>query len=127
MPDLLSKARSWLAGQLKAHAAVEVVYRRGEDLCELTAAKGQSLFGVDDGAGIAVNYESIDWLCDAADLVLDGEVALPEKGDRIEETDEGGAVQVYEVTAPGTEPAWRYRDPERLRLRIHSKYIGPTA
>jgi len=31
---------------------------------------------------------------------------------------------IYEVMAPGNEPPWRYSDPYRRTLRIHTKLIG---
>jgi hypothetical protein len=33
-------------------------------------------------------------------------------------------VFVYEVNAPGGQPPWRYSDPYRKALRIHTKHIG---
>lgn len=60
------------------------------------------------------------------DLVLGGATALPKAGDRVRETD-GGKVFVYEVMAPGNEPAWRYSDPYRRALRIHTKHVATEA
>jgi hypothetical protein len=48
---------------------------------------------------------------------------LPVAGDRIRET-VGERVFVYEVLAPGNEPHYRYSDPFRKLLRIHTKYVG---
>ena len=45
---------------------------------------------------------------------------MPQRGDRIRET-QGQQVFVYEVTAPGKEPVWRYSDPYRKTLRVHTK------
>ena len=35
-----------------------------------------------------------------------------------------GKVYIYEVNAPGSEPPWRWSDPHRRLLRIHTKQIG---
>ena len=39
----------------------------------------------------------------------------------------GEQVFVYEVLAPGNEPHYRYSDPFRQVLRIHSKHVGTEA
>jgi hypothetical protein len=72
---------------------------------------------------VVERIESRDFLILAEDLVLDGTVVLPVRGDRIRET-QGGKVYVYEVVAPGNEPCWRYSDPFRKTLRIHTKHIA---
>jgi len=54
--------------------------------------------------------------------VLGGTPVLPQRGDRIRET-QSTQVFVYEVVAPGDEPCWRYSDPYRRTLRVHTKQI----
>ena len=70
-----------------------------------------------------VRHQSRDFLILAAEMVLDAEQVLPERGDRVRET-RGQQVFVYEVMAPGKEPCWRYSDPYRKTLRIHSQQIA---
>jgi hypothetical protein len=62
-------------------------------------------------------------LIHAADLVLGGTPILPQRGDIIRET-QGDKTLVYEVMAPGKEPAWRWSDAFRKVLRIHAKQVG---
>ena len=69
----------------------------------------QDHFEYTDGYGATIIDQSRDYLVHAADLVLGGERTLPLSGDTIEETD-GGETYVYEVTALGPEPAYRYSD-----------------
>ena len=57
------------------------------------------------------------------DLLLAGVPVLPERGDRIRET-QGATTYVYEVMAPGKEPHYRYSDPYRKTLRIHTKHVS---
>ena len=95
---------------------------RGSQSVDLLATAGKTAFEVDDGYGVLVRYESRDFLILAADLVLDAMPALPQRGDRIRET-QGGTTFVYEVTAPGKEPCWRFSDAWRKTLRVHSKQI----
>jgi hypothetical protein len=122
MTDLLERASNWLEEQRRRHASPVVPYARGSRTLDGVATIGKTLFEVDDGYGIVVRYESRDYLIQAADLVLDSEPFVPQRGDRIQEV-QGSTTFVYEVTAPGKEPAWRYSDPYRTALRIHTKQV----
>ena len=126
MANLLEKASNWLEDRRTRYAASPVEYVRGAQSAELPATVGKTTFEVDDGYGVLVRYESRDFLVQAADLVLDAAPVLPQRGDRIRET-QGQQVFVYEVTAPGKEPCWRYSDPYRQTLRIHSKQVETEA
>jgi hypothetical protein len=126
MADLLQQASDWLEEQRTRHASRAVAYARGSQSADLLATVGKTTFEVDDGYGVLVRYESRDFLVLAVDLMLDGTPILPERGDRIRET-QAGQVFVYEVTAPGKEPCWRYSDAYRKTLRIHSKQIDLEA
>ena len=80
---------------------------------------------VDDvgGAGLIHRVESRDFLVRTAELDLGAGPILPRAGDQVRET-VGTSVFVYEVNAPGGQPPWRYSDPYRRVLRIHTKHIG---
>jgi hypothetical protein len=124
MPDLLRAGSDWLAEMLKEHASRPVVYRRGVDEVAVQATIGRTLLKLDDGyGGVRMEWTDRDFLIHAADLVLNAVAVLPERGDRIRET-QGGKVFVYEVMAPGKEPAWRWSDVFRKVLRIHAKQVG---
>lgn len=123
MADLLETGSNWLQGQRKKHATREVMYRRSVDSVSVQATVGRTVFEQDDGSRVIVRTEVRDYLIDTADLVLGGQPALPERGDRIEET-EGGKKFTYEVMPLGTEPHWRYSDPYRKTLRVHTKHIA---
>jgi hypothetical protein len=122
LADLLDKGSAWLEGQRKKHATRDVTYRRGAEQVVVKATIGRTLFEQDDGAGVIVRMQVRDYLIDAADLVLAGDVTLPAKGDRIEEID-GGKKHTHEVLPLGGEQHWRYSDPYRRTLRIHTKLI----
>jgi hypothetical protein len=122
MPDLLRTASDWLEDMRTEHASGTVTYRRDADSALLAATIGRTLFEVDDGFGVLQKYESRDFLVLAADLVLAGSPVLPKAGDRIDET-AGTTTHVYEVMAPGKEPPWRYSDPYRKTIRIHTKQV----
>ncbi len=126
MTNLLQKASDWLEEKRTQHAAQSVCYVRGGQTVELSATVGKTTFEVDDGCGVLVRHESRDYLVLAADLKFGDTPILPQRGDRVRET-QGGTVYVYEVIAPGNEPCWRYSDPYRKTLRIHAKQIDTEA
>ena len=103
-----------------------VVYQRGGTNTELPATIGRTVFEQADEFGIIHKLESRDFLVLRTDLVLSGVQTLPKAGDRVRDPD-GDDAQVYEVMAPGGEPPFRYSDPYRKTLRIHTKHIGTEA
>ncbi|MEZ6233415.1 MAG: hypothetical protein R3B68_04425 [Phycisphaerales bacterium] len=123
MADLLEQGASWLDDQRHAHMARTVVYERGAAQVELSATIGRTEFEQADEAGLIHRIESRDFLVRAADLDLGDGPTLPKAGDRVRET-VGSRVFVYEVNAPGGQPPWRFSDPYRKALRIHTKLIG---
>jgi hypothetical protein len=121
--NLFETAASWLADQLKTHASVEVLYVRGAGSVSVNATIGKTEFEVDDGSGVILRVQSRDFLIQAADLQFGGVASLPVAGDRIRET-QGSQTFVYEVMAPGNEPHYRFSDPFRKLLRIHTKHVA---
>jgi hypothetical protein len=122
MSDLLKQGSDWLESQRTKFATREVVYRRGSATVNVLATIGRTLFELDNGYGVLEKAETRDYLILAADLILDTQLTLPQRGDKILETDQG-RTYVYEVLAPGREPHWRYSDPYRRTLRIHTKHV----
>jgi hypothetical protein len=129
MANLLKTGSDWLQSQQDAHATSSVVYGRGAgsgaDTVTVNAIIGRTEFDASDEYGITIRTESRDYLILAADLILDGETVLPERGDTITETD-GDFTLVYEVLPIGNQPHWRYSDPFRKRLRVHTKLLSRT-
>jgi hypothetical protein len=124
MPDLLQTGSDWLVAQLQAHVSRVVVYQRGAEVVSVLATVGRTLLKLDDGYGnVRIEWTDRDFLIPAVSLVLAGVAVLPERGDLIRET-QGATTYVYEVMAPGKEPAWRWSDVYRNLLRIHTKQIG---
>ena len=125
MADMLEQGASWLDDQRHQHMTRSVSYARGASTVAIQATVGQTEFEQADdvGGGIVHKTESRDYLIRTADLVLDGQATLPKRGDQIRETD-GTTTVVYEVLSPGDEPVFRYSDPYRNALRIHTKHIA---
>jgi len=124
--DLLGRGAAFLDAQRHQHLSRPVLYRRGTDEKEVQATIGKTEFEqVDDvgGAGLIHRVESRDFLVRTAELDLGAGPILPRAGDQVRET-VGTSVFVYEVNAPGGQPPWRYSDPYRRVLRIHTKHIG---
>ena len=128
MADLLEQAAGWLDGMRTAHLSRPVVYCRpsagsgqGAEV-EVAATIGKTVFEIDDGSGAVERFESRDFLIAASALVLGGDTTLPQPGDKVTESADGKTL-VYEVMAPGKEPCWRYSDPYRRTLRIHTKQV----
>lgn len=126
MPDLLKQGAAWLNDQRHQHLTRTVVYRRGTSSVDVQATIGSTAFRIDDDTGASIVSISRDYLVRTTDLVLDGSPALPRRGDQIEDDDGQGQTHVHEVMAPGGEPEWRYSDPQRSTLRIHTKEISIT-
>lgn len=122
MPDLLQRGLLWLTNQLQSHASRRVTYRRGALSVVVQATAGSTKFEQTDAEGLQLVSEVRDWLIPTAALVLAGVPTLPERGDRIEDSDLRGRHQ-FEVVPVGGEPPYRYCDPDRQLLRIHVREI----
>ena len=123
MANLFETGATWLAQQLRTHASTDVIYVRGVDQVPVKATIGKTEFEIDDGSGVIVRIQSRDFLIHTADLVLADTESLPVAGDLIREA-QGANTFVYEVMAPGNEPHYRYSDPFRKLLRIHTKHVA---
>jgi len=121
--DLLKIGSDWLQNQRSKFLTRKIVYQRDTASVEVLATVGKTIFRVDTGYGRIERLESRDYLITVADLILDGQVTLPEPGDQVRETEDSTSF-VYEVMAPGNEPAYRYSDPYRKTLRIHTKLVA---
>lgn len=122
MTDMLEKGLAWLDAMNAKFRGTPVIYRRGGAEIEIIATIGRSNFELADEAGIIENYETRDFLVSASALLLEGQPFLPRAGDRIVETI-GDKRLINEVLALGNEPPFKWCDPYRRTLRIHTKYI----
>ena len=123
MGDLIDRGAAFLDAQRHQHLSHPVLYRRGTDEKEVQATIGKTEFEQADDAGLIHRVESRDFLVRTAELDLGAGPILPRAGDQVRET-VGLSVFVYEVNAPGGQPPFRYSDPYRRVLRIHTKHIA---
>jgi hypothetical protein len=121
--DLLEQGAAFLDDQRHKHMSRTVVYQRGAEFKEVSATIGRTEFEQADEEGLIHRVESRDFLIRTADLDFGSGLTLPRAGDQVREA-VGTQVFVYEVNAPGGQPPFRYSDPYRKVLRIHTKHIG---
>jgi hypothetical protein len=124
--DLLEQGAAFLDDQRHRHMSRAVVYRRGAEEKEVQATIGRTEFEQADEAGLIHRVESRDFLIRAADLDLGSGPIQPKAGDQVREQ-AGTQVLVYEVNAPGGQPPWRFSDPYRRVMRVHTKFVGTEA
>ena len=124
MPDLLAQSARWLEDQRHQRCTTAVRYRRGDLEVQVNATIGRTVFRDENGYGTGTHHVSRDFLIRGEDLVLGGQRVEPEAGDEVLEPGET-LTRVHEVMSPTRDdPAWRYSDPTRVTLRIHTKHTG---
>ena len=117
-----------LAALMKSHgSSLVTVSRHGEDdLVDVSATVGSSPFLIADAYGFETHIRMRDYLITAADYVFGGVIVEPQDGDQIIEVD-GDVTRTFEAMSPDSdEPSWRYSDPHRVMLRIHTKLVETT-
>ncbi len=126
MGEKFTNAIAGARDKLSTAAGETIRYRfaSGEPatLEELVAIPGNSTFDVTDDYGAFQRVDSYDWLIDPAALRQGDAVHTPTRGDRIEWTI-GDETRVFEVTAPGDGPPWRWADARRTTRRLHTKQV----
>lgn len=123
MTNMLEEGSQWLSDQIDEHLSSPVLYRRGSSSVSVQAGKANTTFELPSSNGMVVTVESRDFLITASKLILDGQQQLPLVGDRITE-DISGELRAYEVQNFGTERPYRFCDAHRIKLRVHTKYVG---
>ena len=101
------------ASQL-AVLAVDATYRRGAEERRVKAVVGRTVFRSMNEYGAWTRTETRDFIIPSAQLDIE-----PQTGDEV--VFDGG---VYEVLAPSNEPVWRWSDPYRTAVRVHTKHTG---
>lgn len=120
--SLVSSAAGMLATMIK-FTGQTVTYQRGTAFCNLPCEVGRSDWVSEPEEGLAQTLQSTDFIVVAEQLTLSGSRATPATGDRVLRQ-LNGATEVYEVVPPADgEQCYRYNDPGKVIMRIHSKLI----
>jgi len=114
MTDRVQTAADRLNDRLKSRASMTITYTRGAYSVQLSASISEREYSETDAQGIGIVMQAVDFLCDAADLVLNSATVLPTTGDLITAADG----KTYIVTPMGGEQEYRL---VRGRIRIHTK------
>src|SRR3954471_25071725 len=105
MPDMLQDGMAWLGAQLRASAATDVLYVAGTSgSLTLAATISPSQRLLDDGSGVIIAHQDMDFTVTAAELVISAAVYRPRRGDQIRATI-GGRLRQYEVHSDGGQDA----------------------
>ena len=113
--SMLSEGMAALRSAESEWFGEQIVYRRSDGVSyEIVAVPGQTRFHARNDSGVFISQQVRDF------IVRPGEIAgEPVQGDEIVFQGE-----VYEVLAPNGEPVWRWSDPLRTAMRIHTKHTG---
>lgn len=118
--SLIDDAFEWLNEQIKTHESREVTYwALGESVTITQATMGQTRTENDTGDGAIVEGRIVDWLIDAADIVIEGATMKPQPGHAIIDASGDSTVE-YIVTELGNEPCCRFMDRRQTKYRIHT-------
>jgi len=113
--DLLRQGSQWLEQQRTAHCSSQVTYRRDATELQVNATFSRTEYEVEDEYGLRVGAQVMDFLILAEVFPFDE----PEAGDQI--IADG---VVYEVMKLASQGHWRWSDPYRTTMRIHTKQVG---
>lgn len=122
--SMFSTAIQSAMGTLQRVAGATVTYHRGDSSTgEVTAVPGSTTFDeVGPDGGIVTHSTSHDWIVEAKDLVIDGQVITPQARDVVKRV-VGAVRMIYQVM----DPPYRPSDHDHTRLRIHTKQVGQEA
>ena len=122
--SLSSRLQSFVGRKMKEAFPAEITYTRDGVTIPLIATVGQTRFASQMEGKARVEFGEIDLIIESKDLVFDGAVTTPLKGDRIAITLNGTAMTLELMIPQTREPSWRYSDPERKRIRLHLKRVA---
>ena len=123
MPTLQERGLRVLARKLPEVAGGKILYRRGDNSVWIDATWGRMEFQVESADGVRLEHTDRDFLFAVGELILGGNLATPERGDRIQI--KGGSV--YEVLPLDGEKCYTTAGPDGagndMQSRVHGKRI----
>lgn len=99
---------------LNAAAGEPVTFVRGSFSTSLNAVVGQSTF--DENGDGQVLIKAVDFIVKSSDLTVDGEQAVPRRGDYFLL----GTGEIFDVMRGRDGAAWMWSDGRQTQMRIHT-------
>jgi len=100
-----------------------ILYARGDARIDLPAAFGNTEYAVDAAGAVRIEHTDRDFIFEAAEFVLQGELATPQIGDRITVIGDDGAYgDVFEVMAPPGLQCYHLSG-QGILVRVHGKRV----
>ncbi|MBX3444260.1 MAG: hypothetical protein KF774_17795 [Planctomyces sp.] len=118
----LSAAIGSVLRSLRSSTGERIEYRRAGRVVRLRALIGRTATETTLETGFVSVGQLEDFLVGAADLDIDGVRFLPERGDQLVRVELPGQ-PVFQV-CPNGEDCYRFSDPARSQIRIHTQAMG---
>lgn len=122
MPGFLENAASWLDDTLAESDGETVSYSDGNNSISVTAVSGMTPVGMELGDGTIQTWLSHDFFIASEDLAVSGVEFEPAVGHHIKKTIRGREV-TFRVTQASDGRCFRFTDPTRETMRVHTKEI----
>lgn len=116
MPDLLSRASTWLSSTFKGHVSQSTTYSRGASSVTASATLGRAAYEITDTAGFVTSSHFTDFVFTTEDLDFGAGTIEPAPGDEIEFDG-----RTYEVQNVPAGRCYEFMDPERIGIRVHTR------
>jgi len=123
--SFMSQLVSGALAEVRTFARDSVTYCRGEHSVVLTATVGKSQIDAPDKNGVVTILNARDFMFAAAALILDGEVVLPESGDRVLQTI-GTTDYLYSVLKMPGQNSYDFSDSGKTQIRVHTLLKSAT-
>lgn len=117
--NMFQRGMRCLAKKLEQHASQRFLYGRGASRVEIAATLGTSDLQSTDTEGVTTVIQTQDFIFKTSLLVLNGELTLPETGDRITQIVDGREL-IFKAVSSGSLECYRFCDAERTLLRVHT-------
>lgn len=119
---ILKTGLTWLHAQRHSQMTVDVVYQRAGSPTKTNGKATLARFGGDTllESELEVNSLARDFLFETAFFTVAGVFTPPDAGDQISIV---GTTEVCEVSAEGADSVWRWSDPHRTAVRVHSHTV----
>jgi hypothetical protein len=108
--------------RLLAERGITVSYQVGSLTVAWQVLIGRSSYQASDREGVIEERDCRDFCGIAADLTIAGQPVIPQRGHRIIEPTPAGS-DTYNLLPLESDKPYRYMDPGRLLLRVHTKRI----